>query len=126
MKKRMLFFLLLVVLPVLSAGCSNGKSADLSIGNYYPESKLSSVRITIEAEKTFALINTLRSSWPLTGNYIIENEQVIFIIDDENKYVFDIKGDSLIYNASLSYLPEEAETAYAYIEDSTKFTLSEK
>ena len=124
MKKIMLFFLL-VVLAVLSAGCSNNKNADLLIGNYYPESDLSSIRIVIEEDQSFELINLLRSSWPPKGNYKIKNEQVTLIIDDENKYVFDIKGDSLIYNASASTLSEDAETAYAYIEAGTKFTPSE-
>ena len=124
--KKIKFFCLLLVLAVLCVGCSNSKSSDLPIGNYYQEGELNFIKIAIEAEQTFTLTHTAQSSWPPKGNYVIEDEQVTLIIDDENKYVFDIKGDSLIYNASLSALSKDAETVYAYIEDGTKFTLSEK
>jgi len=123
--KGIMLFVLLAVMAALSAGCSNNKSADLPVGDYYPERELSSITITIEAERTFTLINPLRSVWPPKGNYTIENEQVTLIIYEGSEYVFDIKGNSLIYRADLSSLSEDAKTAYAHIEDGTKFTLSE-
>ena len=122
--KKIMFSVLLIVIAVLSAGCSNIKDAALPMGNYCQEGEVSFLRIAIEAEQKFTFTHMALSSWPPKGNYIIENERVTLVIDDENKYVFDIKGNSLIYNAALSSILKGAYIAYEDLEDGTKFTLS--
>lgn len=124
--KKILSLFLLTGIVILSVGCSNSKDIIVSIGTYLEEDETSFLKIVIEDEQNFTFTHMALSSWPSKGNYIIENEQLTLIIDNENKYSFDIKNDSLIFNASSSSVLQEAYPEFENLKDGTVFVLLEQ
>ena len=125
MKKAALSVLLVIAIALL-AGCSSSNSSTVAIGTYAEKGEASVLRITIEDEQRFTFTHLALSSWPPKGDYQVTNEQLILVVDSENRYAFDMKGDSLVYNAAASTVTQEAYPAFDHLEDGTIFELDKE
>ena len=120
MKKVLSIIGVLSILFVIAACGSN--QVRLSLGNYSQEDGV--LRLTVEKEQIFTFTNTLLSSWPATGNFVIENGKLI-LLTENNKYVFEISNNTLIFIKSASSLNElEQYSGFDQLEDGMIFTMS--
>jgi len=104
--KKIMFYLLLVVtvFTILLSGCAN-KSTTLQFRNYSFENSNEAFKpsVTLQENSNFIFICSLLSSYLAIGSYTIENDNLTLKTEDgEYYYVFEIKGETLIFNAEKS------------------------
>ena len=120
MKKVLSIIVVLSVLFLITACGSNQDK--LPLGNYSQED--GALYLTIEKEQNFTFANMLYSSWPATGDFVIENGKLI-LLTENNKYVFEISNNTLIFSKSASSLNEMEEySGFEQLEDGMIFTMS--
>jgi predicted small secreted protein len=123
MKKLLSMMFLLLVLAWVLAGCSNTpKTAvqNIPVGTYIMrESKEPAKPIVLLKDgDRFTFTYSLLSSYYAIGSYEIDDGNLILRTDDgENKYVFKIKDNTLIFNEK-----ESSEIpSYANVPDGAVF-----
>ena len=120
MKKVLSIIVVLSVLFLITACGSNHDKPPL--GNYSQEDGV--LRLTIEEEQKYTFANMLYSSWPATGNFVIENGKLI-LLTENNKYVFEIGNNTLIFSKSASSLNEMEEySGFEQLGDGMIFMMS--
>lgn len=129
MKKRVFIFIsiLVLIIPFLSWYLINNNSKKLTYGTYYmeanAESGLSPYIIINENQMSFTY--DFLSSHLSVGNYSIEDDILTMTTYDGNeKYVFQIDGDMLIFlENSSSPLKLKNENLEVKVTDKAKFRL---
>ena len=123
MKKLLSMMFLLLVLAWVLAGCSSTlKMAvqNIPVGNYIMQEAEEPAKpiVLLKDGNRFTFNYSLLSSYYAIGSYEIDDGNLILRTDDgENKYVFKIKDNTLVFNAKES----SGIPSYANVPDGAVF-----
>ena len=103
MKRKIPVLLALIMLCCVLMGCSKDLESNLALGTYVlqEENELPRPYVNLQKDNKFVFTYSLFSSYLPMGTYEITDNQLILKADD-NKYVFGIDGDAIIFNAQSS------------------------
>ena len=116
-RKTVLFAIVVIailVILIFSIKIVNTKQEELKLGKYTTEDGLAWVIIKENNEILFNR-HVVTSYLPI-GNYTIENDKLVLHVNEEEKYVFTIEGEKLIF--------QEGSLAESLVEKGTVFKFS--
>lgn len=121
MEKKVIFISLLVIsiLLVLIAGCSENKTAELKAGRYVvPGNELVlSPQVILNENNEYSFIRSPYISFLPTGNYSIEDNKLILHAGESKAYIFTIDGESLIFENDEDLIKKG--TLFVFYDDET-------
>jgi|GEM_PF-2244341 len=122
MFKKVFGLLVCVVIFIGIVGCS--KEKEITLGTYVLDSDIGFLVISIDEGSKFTFVNPVLSSIPPTGNYNLKNGKITLVFDENNKYVFELKEESLVFDKGASVIVTGDYPGFEGIENGVIFNYS--